>query len=237
MAAILLAVVLLAVLALGVGWFLRGNPASLARIARKSLVVVGVLAAGLILVFGLRFIPAILPELLGIAGMVVAGLVVRAIARRPPGPFSAPGSGQRTEARTAFLEAWIDHATGDVGGRVLAGRFAGRTLDDLEESELLQLHGECASDGDSRRVLEAYLDRRLGADWRSQRPPPPPPPPPGGNMSRAEALRVLGLEEGASEEDIKAAHRRLIRRAHPDRGGTADLAARINGAKDVLLGS
>ena len=51
-----------------------------------------------------------------------------------------------------------------------------------------------------------------------------------------EALAVLGLAEGASEDDIKAAHRRLIQRMHPDVGGTADLAARINRAKDVLLG-
>ena len=44
------------------------------------------------------------------------------------------------------------------------------------------------------------------------------------------------MKSGASEEEIKAAHRRLIRRTHPDAGGTADLAARINRAKDVLVG-
>jgi curved DNA-binding protein CbpA len=55
-------------------------------------------------------------------------------------------------------------------------------------------------------------------------------------MSRAEALGVLGLKEGASEADIKAAHRRMMKVNHPDRGGSADLAARINQAKDVLLG-
>ena len=61
--------------------------------------------------------------------------------------------------------------------------------------------------------------------------------PPGrrGAMSRAEALKVLGLEEGASEEQIRAAHRRLILQIHPDKGGTSYLAAKINEAKDVLL--
>jgi DnaJ domain len=61
--------------------------------------------------------------------------------------------------------------------------------------------------------------------------------PPGrrGTMSRAEALKVLGLEDGATEEDIRAAHRRLILQIHPDKGGTSYLAAKINEAKDVLL--
>ncbi|HXJ00826.1 MAG TPA: DnaJ domain-containing protein [Micropepsaceae bacterium] len=60
-------------------------------------------------------------------------------------------------------------------------------------------------------------------------------PPQSNSMSRAEALKVLGLEEGASEADIRAAHRRLILQTHPDKGGTSYLAAKINEAKDVLL--
>jgi DnaJ family protein C protein 19 len=61
-------------------------------------------------------------------------------------------------------------------------------------------------------------------------------PPQVNSMSRSEALKVLGLEEGASEEQIRAAHRRLIIQTHPDKGGTNYLAAKINEAKDVLLG-
>jgi hypothetical protein len=57
-----------------------------------------------------------------------------------------------------------------------------------------------------------------------------------GKMSRAEALKVLGLDEGANEEQIRAAHRRLILQTHPDRGGSNYLAAKINEAKDVLVG-
>ena len=64
----------------------------------------------------------------------------------------------------------------------------------------------------------------------------PPPPDTGGNMSRREALAVLGLEDNASEEDIVAAHRSLIQKLHPDRGGNDYLAAKINQAKDRLLG-
>jgi hypothetical protein len=201
---------------------------------RMVLVVLGAIAVGGMLIFGLRFLPSLLPELLGLAGLVITGLIARALRNRPSGGFSSPGTGRRTEVRTAFLQAWIDHGTGDVGGTVLTGRFSGRTLDRLSDSELLDLHEECAADADSLRVLEAYLDRRLNVDWRTARQPPPRGP--RSDMTREEALAVLGLAEGASEDEIKAAHRRLIRRTHPDAGGTADLAARINRAKDVLVG-
>jgi len=234
MPAIVLALVVLAVVALGIAWFLRANPSSLARGMRMVLVVLGAIAVGGMLIFGLRFLPSLLPELFGLAGLVITGLIARALRNRSSGGFSSPGTGRRTEVHTAFLKAWIDHGTGDVGGTVLSGRFAGRTLDRLSDSELLDLHEECRNDADSLRVLEAYLDRRLNVDWRTARQPPPRGP--RSDMTRAEALAVLGLAEGASEEEIKAAHRRLIRRTHPDAGGTADLAARINRAKDVLVG-
>jgi len=233
MPAFLLVLVLLAAVAFGIAWLLRANPSVLARILRLALAALGVIGVGGLLIFGLRFLPGLLPELFGLAGIVVAGLIARALRQRPSGGFSAPGSGQRTEVRTAFLAAWIDHGTGDVGGTVLAGRFAGRTLDSVGDAELLDLHGECAADADSLKILEAYLDRRLGADWRSARQPPRGPRT---DMTRDEALAVLGLTEGAAEADVRVAHRRLIQRVHPDVGGSADLAARINRAKDVLLG-
>jgi DnaJ-like protein len=234
MPAVVLALVILAVGALGIAWFMRANPSSLARNMRMVLVVLGAIAVGGMLIFGLRFLPSLLPELFGLAGLVITGLIARALRNRPSGGFSSPGAGRRTEVRTALLQAWIDHGTGDVGGTVLAGRFSGRTLDRLSDSELLDLHEECKGDADSLRVLEAYLDRRLNVDWRTAGQPPPRGP--RTDMTREEALAVLGLAEGATEEEIRAAHRRLIRRTHPDAGGTADLAARINRAKDVLLG-
>ncbi len=235
---VLLGLILLAVVALGLFWLLRANPSSLARIARLVLVLVALLGVGSGLVFGMRFLPSIMPELMGLAGIVVTGLVARWLRNRPSGGFSSPGTGGRTEVRTAFIQAWIDHGSGDVGGTVLAGRFAGRTLDALSDGDLLQLHAECRGDADSLRVLEAYLDRRLGADWRQARSQDEAPPPrgPRSDMSRDEALAVLGLSEGATPDEIKAAHRRLIQRVHPDVGGSADLAARINRAKDILLG-
>ncbi|MGB1406558.1 MAG: hypothetical protein ACPHAL_06655 [Parvibaculales bacterium] len=65
---------------------------------------------------------------------------------------------------------------------------------------------------------------------------PPPVQSPKQAMSRAEALDILGLEEGASETDIEAAYKALIVKNHPDQGGTDWLAARLNEARDILLG-
>lgn len=233
MPAILLALVLLTALALGIFWFLRANPSTLARALRPVMVVLGGIGIGGLLILGVRFLPGLLPELFGLAGIVATALIARYVRGRPSGGFSQPGTSQRTQVHTAFIDAWIDHATGDVGGKVLQGRFTGRTLEVLADSELLALHAECARDADSQRVLESYLDRRLGADWRRTQTPPRGPRT---DMTRQEALAVLGLAEGATDDEIRAAHRRLILRMHPDAGGSAELAARINRAKDVLLG-
>jgi DnaJ-like protein len=233
MPVILLALALLAALGFGIFWFLRANPSSLARTARPFLALVGLIGVAGVLMLGVRFLPEVLPELFGIAGVVVTGLIARWLRQRPSGGFSQPGAGQRTEVRTTFLEAWIDHATGDVGGRILKGRFGGRPLDSLAENDLQAFHAECAGDAESVRVLESYLDRRLGTDWRKAEPPRGPRI----DMTRQDALATLGLQEGATVDEIRAAHRRLILRMHPDAGGSAELAARINRAKDVLLDS
>jgi DnaJ-domain-containing protein 1 len=126
-----------------------------------------------------------------------------------------------------------------MSGRVLEGRFAGRTLRDLSLQNLLDLWRECQSDAQSLAVLEAYLDRHVEAGWREQVCDTGPTADSNRNsgvMDRAEAYQILGLQPGASREDIQAAYRRLIQRVHPDHGGSSYLAARLNQARDVLLG-
>src|SRR5713101_909979 len=189
MPVILLALVALAAVAIVIFWFMRASPSTLARMLRPILVVLGGIGIGGLLIFGVRFLPGLLPELFGLAGVVITALIARAVRSRSSGGFSSPGSGgQRTEVRTAFLQVWIDHGTGDVGGTVLSGRFSGRTLDGLSDAELLDLHLDCSGDADSLRILEPYLDRRLGADWRNARQPPRGPR---SDMTRMEALAVL----------------------------------------------
>ncbi len=65
----------------------------------------------------------------------------------------------------------------------------------------------------------------------------PPPVRPRGGMTREEALKVLGLKGSANSDEIRLAHKRLIKDFHPDKGGSDYLAAKINEAKDILLGA
>ena len=159
----------------------------------------------------------------------------RATAARGP----TPGSTSRIES--AWLRMSIDHDTGKLTGEVLDGEFKGRTLDSLTPEELFSLLSQVqGADPEGNRLLEAYLDRRLGADWRSHGPHagPSEDPQEAGRMpmTTMQALEILGLEPDASREAIVAAHRRLIQKLHPDRGGSSYLAAQINRAKDILLG-
>jgi len=148
-----------------------------------------------------------------------------------------PG-GQASTVETPHLRMILDHDTGALSGTVIAGRFTGRDLAEMNLDELLALIEEvAASDPESLRVLEAYLDRSAHRDWRQamaarQRGGGPT----GTAMSADEARQILGLGADATEAEIRAAHRRLMKLNHPDHGGSAYLAARINLAKEVLLG-
>lgn len=138
--------------------------------------------------------------------------------------------GQETRVETATLAMVLHHDSGRMTGTVMRGRFAGADLAGLAMADILALRDDCArEDPDSVPLLEAWLDR-AHPDWRDA------PPAAEGPMDRAEALAVLGLAEGADEAAIRAAHRRLMRTAHPDQGGSAWLAARLNAARDLLLG-
>jgi hypothetical protein len=145
---------------------------------------------------------------------------------------------QTSHVRTAALEMELDLDSGAMNGLVLAGRFEGRELDDLDDAELQSLHGELQQDPESSQVLEAYLDRRIPT-WRDSFDANTDDglgaTPTSGSMTEEEAYEILGLSAGASDAEIRDAHRRLMKRVHPDTGGSVFLAARTNEAKDVLL--
>jgi hypothetical protein len=158
-------------------------------------------------------------------------------------PFGPAGFGARTQksagqvsrVRSAFLEMELDHDTGAMRGVIVAGPRQGTQLDALDVDTLVGLIGEI--DEESRALLAAYLDRR-DAGWREHAQADAAAgrsSAPRGPMTHEEAYQILGLERGASTEDIVGAHRTLMKKLHPDLGGTNYLAARVNEAKDTLL--
>ncbi len=237
-------------LALGAGgllfalWLLRlvAN-APVAAVRQGVLWFAGLLAVAAVL---LAVATGRAPQVIGALGLLAPFAYRWWLNRRAARRFGAAGGengGGESRVETATLEMRLDHGTGRMSGRVRAGPQAGRELAELSRAELLALLAACrADDPDSVPLLEAWLDR-ADPDWRSGaeaedgggRAEGARAGSGGGRMSRQEAFAVLGLAEGATETEIRAAHRRLMRAAHPDGGGSDWLAARINEARDVLL--
>ena len=154
--------------------------------------------------------------------------------------FRGPSPGQSSDVETAYLRMSLDHDTGELQGTVLEGPFRGRLVEELSLEELLALLRDCrVNDAESAELLETYLDRVHGAEWRGGDSGAHA----GGNASAGrpmtvdEAYEILGLSRGADADEIRDAHRRLMLKIHPDQGGSTYLAAKINQAKDFLLGS
>ena len=129
----------------------------------------------------------------------------------------------------------LDHDTGAMRGTILQGRHAGVPLEALDIATLAALAGEI--DEESRALLAAYLDRREPG-WREDAQSDAAPGPGAARtskMTEQEAYEILGLKPGTSAEEIGRAHRMLMKKLHPDQGGSTYLAARVNEAKEILL--
>jgi hypothetical protein len=153
----------------------------------------------------------------------------RAKARKPDGP-AAPREGAR---ETAFVEPsveiWTDNQ-GETRGRVRRGPCRGMRLEDMTREQCEAQNTYCREhDYPAAVALEAYIRQRFSGRARNQTRFE-------GAMTRTQAFAELGLSEGASEGDIHAAYRTLIKKHHPDHGGSHAKAARINQAKDLLAG-
>jgi hypothetical protein len=228
---LIIGLILLFLLVQGIKRFARMDAATAARLVRHGGGVLGMIGALLLLLRGR----------IGLAA-ALAGMMANFAGWRTTGGASTgfrnvgagARSGRSSTARSAMVEMQLDHDSGAMTGRVLSGAYAGRATETLSRPELVALRRELMlDDPDGARLLEAYLDRRF-AGWREadqgerQRRA-------GGAMSRREALEVLGLAEGAGAADIIRAHRTLMKKFHPDHGGSTTLAARVNQAKDVLM--
>ena len=207
----------------------KANPGKLVRVMKPT---GGIAAVGAAVFLGVRGQLALaLP--LGFFGLSLLGWL-------PSGPagFGArtqKTTGQVSRVSTSFVEMELEHDTGAMRGRFVAGPHAGFMLDALDLSALTEVLPQV--DEESRALLAAYLDRREPA-WRENAEADAAPgrsAPRGSKMTDEEAYQILGVPTGASAEEIGRAHRALMKKLHPDQGGSTYLAARVNEAKDVLL--
>jgi DnaJ domain len=213
--------------------FAHANPATLVKFLK---ITGGVLALGL-------------AGLLAVRGRVDMALLIGTLGAWLLGwsRFTFPGLGTRSQrtsgstsrVRSGLIEMTLDHDTGEMEGSVLAGAFAGQQLGSLDEARLRDLLTECqAGDPDGVRLLEAYLDRRFPhwrEDTQNEEQRRAAAQPTSGVMTPEEAYRILDLQPGATPDQIRQAHRSLMKKLHPDQGGSTYLAARVNQAKDLLL--
>ena len=146
--------------------------------------------------------------------------------------------GQTSTIRTQFFDMELRHDDGSMDGTVLRGSYAGQRLSSLPLEQLLELYSECREDSDSTQVMEAYIDKTY-PDWRdhTQAHDRGGAAPPGDDsaMTVTLALEILGLDESADKDQVIKAHRGLMQRLHPDRGGSDYLAQKINAARDYLI--
>jgi hypothetical protein len=213
----------------GLNTFAKTDPKLLARVLRPAGGILALLLAAFLFFRG--HLEVAIP--LGLSGLGLLGW----------GPFASAGWFQRTQkspgqvsrVRTAFVEMELEHDTGAMRGTILAGRYEGQALDAIDMPTLLSLLADV--DAESQALLAAYLDRRepgwrehaesdAGTGRGATR---------SGKMTEEEAYQILGVPMGASAEDIGRAHRSLMKKLHPDQGGSTYLAAQINEAKEVLL--
>ncbi len=234
MSAIFLVVIFLLVFFIALNAAAGANPASLSKIIRYGgIAVAGIVGLGLVVTGNLGIAMQVF-----FAVLILNRLVSHFLGGRRGRFASAKSSGQSSDVRTAYFLMHLDHDSGAIEGEVLAGRFAGQSLRDLSANDRHFLREEVAADPDSLRLFDAYLERMHGADGKEE----------GartsgagfaarGPMTRERAYGVLGLRTGSTSGEIKQAHRELMIKLHPDRGGSTQLAAEVNAAKDFLLGS
>ena len=238
MGTMILGIALLVALVFFLRWYATAPPSDLLKVLKwGGLTIGGLLVLFMLLRGGFQF--------LWIAAAFLIPYLLRRRGMRGWAQASKPRTeGQRSTVRTRFVAMELDHDTGDMDGEIIEGPHRGRRLSDLDLDSLLDLlHLAYNEDSQSAQVIQSYLDRVHGDEWQERAGEAGSAgggsnsgaKPGTSQMTRDEAYEVLGLQPGAGEDEIRAAHRRLIREYHPDTGGSDYLAAKINEAKDLLL--
>jgi len=243
LAYMLLGIALLGLALLVARWFTRADP--------KTLVLLVKWVGGTVLALVLLYLVLsgraawALGAAIGLLPFVRRLLRLGALFRAGFANVGGRRGGERASSvETAYLAMTLDHASGEIDGMVLKGAFEGRHLSNLSLDELLALLGECArADPASVPLVESFLDRGPHRDWRermrarAERNGGRAGTTGGEAMTVEEAREILGVAADATADEIRRAHRLLMQKNHPDHGGSTYLAAKINGAKEVLLGA
>jgi hypothetical protein len=214
-------------------WFVGADPETIIRILRWTGLGFAILVALFLMISG-RF-SLLWIAVLGLLPWISRFRMLQRLARSARGP----SRGRQSRVDTRFVAMSLDHDSGDMEGEVIEGRFTGRRISDMPLDDVLELLAEASADPQSGSVIQAYLDKMHGDTWRERAEAGGQhysASPAAGPMTAEEAYRVLGLEPGATDEDIRRSHRDLMKRMHPDHGGSDYLAAKINEAKETLLG-
>ena len=228
---LLLALIALVGVMAFLGWYGRATP-SQRNDAIKSLLLYGVGIALLVLVVTGR-----IPWLFAIISAIIPFWRKISVLGRYLGLFSAltGKSFGATSLTTEWLVIDFNFSTRALDAQIRKGDFSGQRLSQLNKDQLSQLLQACRDDLQSSTAVRAFMAARFrqtgsAGDDRQQKTS-------AGdvNMSKAQAYEVLGLQPDAEDADIRKAHKRLIQKLHPDRGGSEYLATQINLAKDTLL--
>lgn len=207
------------------------------------------LLAGLLTLIISRFAPGILALIIPLVAALIAGVVrlLPVLIRYAPllhrlwfswrQQRDSSNSYRTTHStlETRYLRLQVDASGRFISGQVVSGRFTGRQLQSLSPSELQELLKECADDRNSFDLLQQIIMQQTGSKSSYQQTGSNRQARNTGKMSVKQAYKILGLKPNATRQEIIKAHRRLIQKAHPDHGGSAELAAQINEARDVLL--
>lgn len=240
---LVLGVAILVGLALGARWYVNASPPAILRVF-KWFAIIGSILAVILVILTRQFTWAAFMLIVLLPWLLRARQASRMAKNWTRMQNSASGGsgvppGQTSEIETKYLRMYLAHETGEMNGEVILGEFSGKTLRSLNFEDLISLLKEVKNDSQSAQVLNSYLERYYEDECRGSRhfedatdidreetigP-----------MTREEAYKVLGLEEGATLEDIKEAHRRLMSKLHPDHGGSNYLATKLNEAKELLL--